>query len=329
MPSIRSSLGLRKHIAHKSKSLDPRNGIASAKNGFSALASLTEEQETATSSKGDNEPAHGPALLSVPELTAKLGAIAITEEAVRLGVEEGWKKRTRRYGHNRSNIGKSNVGKSTIPDGDWNCHKSLAGSATYGRKTGRAPSSALGGRNQFVRGLKTLSGVAFAEQNPGAVVWHWDHRPVLNRTMFEDDPQFKYLMKAPDNSLWIKKGRSWIIVARPKHTVTEISIYSYDDEGLGKKLEEVKWEYLSVKAPKIVDNKPFVNQSSDNSILDISTMKNPDEELRASMVAHYVEAITRDIDVDELRYVGDISFSAREMLQRYVKDHIGKAPDDH
>ncbi|KAK4549445.1 hypothetical protein LTR36_006442 [Oleoguttula mirabilis] len=317
MPSFR--FGFSKHTQ---KSQDLRNGPASTKNGFSALEALGEEQDPVTQSNANKEINHA----LVPEITTKL-ATTIPEPVPNTNDGVGWEpsKPTRRSGR------KNTVGKTNIPNGNWNGHKEDAkGTTLIGKSVrhGTRRSNGFTANTRLMRGRRTRSGVAFADQNPGSCVWHYDYRPVLHRNIGEGDPQFKYIIQAPDGSKWIKKGRFWIIIARTRYTVTEVPVYSYDDTGLENK-PETKSEYPSLKALKIVDDKLFVNQSPENPVLAFEAMRNPDEEMRATMMVHYTEAITRDVDVDDLRYVGNITFHDGEVLQKYAKDHIGKAPDDH
>ncbi|KAK5127691.1 hypothetical protein LTR08_004336 [Meristemomyces frigidus] len=316
MPFVKTGLDLLKHTP---KNLDLR--IVNA-NRFAALAAFGEEQHTPPQT-ANTEDGH----LSVPDVAAKLVTNAITDQLTNIEDERQWEttKPTRKYGPQRT----TGV-KSKIPDGHLKNYKIATRTTYIGKSVRFVPRNSTGcSFDRFMRGPKTKSGVAFAEQNPASCVWHWDYRPVLKRMISVTDPEYKFLITAPDGSVWFKKGRFWIIVARTKYTVTEVPIYTYDNHGLENKLEEVKWEYLSLKPLKIVSDQLFVNQVPSHPVLEITSTKDPQEKLRATMVVHYTEIITRNVNVDDLRYVGEISDAANETLQDYVKKHIGRAPDDH
>lgn len=322
MPSLFKSI--RKNVLHRSNDNRAGTDTARTSNAFEALGVEDAADEPQQQACPTPEPPNQP---EAARITEQLSNITITEESSSDNetVEDGYQtqRRNRRYRHTTTTIGPDG-----IPDGNWNTHRGANAGAQSIRTTRTRRYGASSRRTTYVRGLRTRSGVGFAEQNPGVIVWHWDHRVIHNHgNTSESDPIRKFLIQGPDGGWWIKKGRYWIIVSRTRYTVTEIPLYTYDDEGLKNKINEIKWEYLSVKPIRTTNGRLFSNQNPDNPVLEIASMKREEEEMRATMVARFTEPFTRDVDVDDLRYVGNLSFQAAMTLVEKVKGNIGHHPE--
>lgn len=265
-------------------------------------------------------------VVTLPAVSSRLSHMSINA-CVPIDLDEGgWEvHKNRRYGRKHTT-----AARSSIPPVDWNTHKAETTRTTYIGKSVRKYQASVGtGKTRFVHGFRTRSGVPYAQQSPGKVVWHRDYRNLVGRNVAPADIEYKHLVTASDGSQWIKKSRYFVILARTKHTVPEVPVYSYDDCGLENKKDDVEGEYLSLKAPKLTEDTSFVNQIPEHPVLEVASLAKRDEVMRATKVVHYTEVVSRDIDVEDLRLVADISCEANETLQKYVKGHLGRAPDDH
>ena len=171
-------------------------------------------------------------------------------------------------------------------------------------------------RMTYKAGPRTIGGVLFADQIPGAVTWHWDERP-YNQI---GKPTGRYrIFKKADGTQWMQKGRYWVIVeVVDDEKVYEVPIYSNNDTGLRSVKPKFWKDYFSL-CPQHIDPKDFHNQSPENEVLEMIWMELGDDELerklvRTTMVVHWSEIRERSIDIQELRLVGKMAPKSTEIL---------------
>lgn len=185
---------------------------------------------------------------------------------------------------------------------------------------GRAPSRGTRRTTtQRHNGHSTIHGIPLSALYAGIITWHLDKRPCLDPSILASDSR---IFTDQDGLRWLRKGRYWVIIARTRETVTEAPIYSYGDKGLtGKDPSVVDFEeFNSVRPPNVVD---FTNQSPNQEVLQIEWLEKDDEKLRATIVVHVTEAITRSINVGEVRVVGGMTGPSTATFVRRVREVVG------
>ena len=147
-------------------------------------------------------------------------------------------------------------------------------------------------RMTHVPGPRTVGGVLFADQTPGAIFWHWDMRT--------------------------KKGRYFIIVHVEGETVAEVAIYTNGNNGL-RSVKSKRWkEYFSLR-PKHISPKEFSDCSPENQVLDVKWMHDNKDHIegklvRSTMIVNWTEVRDREIDTANLRLVGALSEESTKIL---------------
>ena len=173
-------------------------------------------------------------------------------------------------------------------------------------------------RMTHIPGPRTIGGVLFANQKPGALLWHWDIRPLQNP---DARPYGWEIFTKPDGSHWMKKGRYWIVVDVTGEIVSEVAIYTNGNTGLEKVKDRSLKNYFALR-PKHVRAKDFKDpkiSGTGNPVLAVEWMEDQKDHIegrlvRTTMVVNWAEVRERDINVPELRLVGALADESTKQL---------------
>ncbi|KAK4549443.1 hypothetical protein LTR36_006440 [Oleoguttula mirabilis] len=207
---------------------------------------------------------------------------------------------------------------------DWRNPDKEANRSRYAKQSTIKVSRTMGAKRGAYRpGPRTRNGILHANLTPGTIIWRWDIRPCLSKSIPDSDTR---IIKKKDGSRWLKKGRYWLIVDCTKKQVWEIPLYTNNNTGLKNVARQAWRDYLSIR-PKNVSASEFINQSPANPVCAIDWLDDGDEQLRGkcmrtTMVAHFTEVFRRDINDEPVRVVGMLRTEdihvACEKARKYV-----------
>ncbi|KAK4579970.1 hypothetical protein LTR86_000172 [Recurvomyces mirabilis] len=180
-------------------------------------------------------------------------------------------------------------------------------------------------RGTYRPGPRTTNGVLHANLIQGTIIWHWDIRPYRSMSIPDSDSR---IIKNPDGTMSLKKGRYWLIVGSTSKTIWEVPIYTNNDTGLQKVPPRHHKDYFSL-CPKGMSTDTFPNQSSTNKVISIDWLDANDGQMRGNamrttMVAHVAEVMTRDINEEPVRIVGAIAEADIEVVCQKACKHFPK-----
>ncbi len=173
------------------------------------------------------------------------------------------------------------------------------------------------GKHVYATGPRTINGVPYNEQVPGAITWHFDIRDCTKSCRSQTHEH----ITGQNGKVMSKKGRYWVIVRADFEKIYEVPVYTNCNAGLVRTPERLHKEYCSLK-PTHVSSKAFVNQSRHNEVLNVGSIRDythgETQLSRETMVVHLTEVFSRDVDVDDLRIVGSLIPASERMLCRLV-----------
>ncbi|TKA58623.1 hypothetical protein B0A55_12148 [Friedmanniomyces simplex] len=206
-------------------------------------------------------------------------------------------------------------------DSDWRAHDPKVERARWAAAT---TIKTVVTRGKYRPGPRTRSGVLFADQKAGTIVFHPEVRPYPSKKIPDTDPSITF-----QNGVRFRtKGRYWLIVKSTAKSVWEVPIYTNGDTGLANVKKKHWSKYYSLR-PDTVAPKDFQNQSPNNTPWSIGYMNEHQKtmkgrKMRKTMVVRITEVYRRAIDDADVKIVGaleDVDIPiAVEKTPKYIVD---------
>lgn len=179
-----------------------------------------------------------------------------------------------------------------------------------------------GGTNKHAPGPRTLlHAVRYADQLLGVIIHHTAPIEIEHDAKLAD----KFVIEV-GGIKYTLRPQFWIIVGRAQWYVYEISIFTFNKNGLKYKPKNTWEEYLNVE-PVFAPN--YTPQSPTMPVLKVQATTGEKVVSRDTMIAKWTMVRPRRVDKPDIARVGQLDRASTDIAVKYAKSVIGNMPKDN